>query len=120
MYKSSTDADRMEVVKSWFPWMIDTVSRVTYAEAKTKLRDEVRNEVRDEVRNEVRDEVRDEERAQTRQAIIQLLQTRFGNVPQSIEADLEKINNSAKLSRLIVVAGTATSLDDVAGAIRKA
>ena len=87
----------MEVVKSWFPWMIDTVSRVTYAEAKTKLRDEVRNEVRDE------------ERAQTRQAIIQLLQTRFGNVPQSIEA-----------SRLIVVAGTATSLDDVAGAIRKA
>ncbi len=108
MYKSSTDADRMEVVKSWFPWMIDTVSRVTYAEAKTKLRDEVRNEVRDE------------ERAQTRQAIIQLLQTRFGNVPQSIEADLEKINNSAKLSRLIVVAGTATSLDDVAGAIRKA
>ena len=104
MYKSSTDADRMEVVKSWFPWMIDTVSRVTYAEAKTKLRDEVR----------------DEERAQTRQAIIQLLQTRFGNVPQSIEADLEKINNSAKLSRLIVVAGTATSLDDVAGAIRKA
>ena len=112
IYKSSTDADRMEVVKSWFPWMIDTVSRVTYAEAKTKLRDEVRNEVRDEVR--------DEERAQTRQAIIQLLQTRFGNVPQSIEADLEKINNSAKLSRLIVVAGTATSLDDVAGAIRKA
>ena len=108
MYKSSTDADRMEVVKSWFPWMIDTVSRVTYAEAETKLRDEVRNEVRDE------------ERAQTRQAIIQLLQTRFGNVPQSIEADLEKINNSAKLSRLIVVAGTATSLDDVAGAIRKA
>ena len=108
MHKSSTDADRMEVVKSWFPWMIDTVSRVTYAEAKTKLRDEVRNEVRDE------------ERAQTRQAIIQLLQTRFGNVPQSIEADLEKINNSAKLSRLIVVAGTATSLDDVAGAIRKA
>ena len=104
IYKSSTDADRMEVVKSWFPWMIDTVSRVTYAEAKTKLRDEVR----------------DEERAQTRQAIIQLLQTRFGNVPQSIEADLEKINNSAKLSRLIVVAGTATSLDDVAGAIRKA
>ena len=108
MYKSSTDADRMEVVKSWFPWMIDTVSRVTYAEAKTKLRDEVRNEVRDE------------ERAQTRQAIIQLLQTRFGNVPQSIEADLEKINDSARLSRLIVVAGTATSLDDVAGAIRKA
>ena len=104
MYKSSTDADRMEVVKSWFPWMIDTVSRVTYAEAKTKLRDEVR----------------DEERAQTRQAIIQLLQTRFGNVPQSIEADLEKINDSARLSRLIVVAGTATSLDDVAGAIRKA
>ena len=108
MHKSSTDADRMEVVKSWFPWMIDTVSRVTYAEAKTKLRDEVRNEVRDE------------ERAQTRQAIIQLLQTRFGNVPQSIEADLEKINDSARLSRLIVVAGTATSLDDVAGAIRKA
>ena len=104
MHKSSTDADRMEVVKSWFPWMIDTVSRVTYAEAKTKLRDEVR----------------DEERAQTRQAIIQLLQTRFGNVPQSIEADLEKINDSARLSRLIVVAGTATSLDDVAGAIRKA
>ena len=112
MNASITDADRMEVVKSWFPWMIDTVSRVTYAEAKTKLRDEVRNEVRDEVR--------DEERAQTRQAIIQLLQTRFGNVSQSIEADLEKINNSAKLSRLIVVAGTATSLDDVAGAIRKA
>ena len=104
MHKSSTDADRMEVVKSWFPWMIDTVSRVTYAEAKTKLRDEVR----------------DEERAQTRQALIQLLQTRFGNVPQSIEADLEKINDSARLSRLIVVAGTATSLDDVAGAIRKA
>ena len=98
----------MEVVKSWFPWMLDTVSRVTYAEAKTKLRDEVR------------DEVRDEERAQTRQAIIQLLQTRFGNVPQSIEADLEKINDSARLSRLIVVAGKATSLDDVAGAIRKA
>ena len=70
--------------------------------------------------DEVRDEVRDEERAQTRQAIIQLLQTRFGNVPQSIEADLEKINDSARLSRLIVVAGTATSLDDVAGAIRKA
>ena len=108
MNASITDTDRMEVVKSWFPWMIDTVSRVTYAEAKTKLRDEVRNEVRDE------------ERAQTRQAIVQLLQTRFGNVPQSIEADLEKINDSAKLSRLIVVAGTATSLDDVAGAIRKA
>ena len=108
MNASITDADRMEVVKSWFPWMIDTVSRVTYAEAKTKLRDELR------------DEVRDEERAQTWQAIIQLLQTRFGNVPQSIEADLEKINDSARLSRLIVVAGTATSLDDVAGAIRKA
>ena len=104
MYKSSTDADRMEVIQSWFPWMIDTVSRVTYAEAKTK----------------VEAEVRAEGRAQTRQTIVQLLQARFGDIPQSIETELEKIDDSAKLSNLIVVAGTATSLDDVAGAIRKA
>ena len=104
MYKSSTDADRMEVVKSWFPWMLDTVSRVTYAEAKTKVAAEVRNEGR----------------TQARRTIVQLLQARFGDIPQSIEADLEKIDDSANLSRLTIVAGTATSIDDVAGAIRKA
>ena len=112
MNASITDADRMEVVKSWFPWMIDTVSRVTYAEAKTK--------VAAEVRNEGRAEGRAEGRTQARRTIVQLLQARFGDIPQSIEADLEKIDDSAKLSRLTIVAGTATSLDDVAGAIRKA
>ncbi len=112
MNASITDADRMEVVKSWFPWMIDTVSRVTYAEAKTK--------VAAEVRNEGRAEGRAEERTQARRTIVQLLQARFGDIPQSIEADLEKIDDSAKLSRLTIVAGTAPSLDDVTSAIRMA
>ena len=112
MNASITDADRMEVVKSWFPWMIDTVSRVTYAEAKTK--------VAAEVRNEGRAEGRAEGRTQARRTIVQLLQARFGDIPQSIEADLEKIDDSAKLSRLTIVAGTAPSLDDVTSAIRMA
>ena len=112
MNASITDADRMEVIQSWFPWMIDTVSRVTYAEAKTKIAAEIRDEERAEGRAE--------ERAQTRQAIVQLLQARFGEVPRSIEADLEKIDDSANLSRLIVAAGTAPSLDDVTSAIRMA
>ena len=112
MYKSSTDADRMEVIQSWFPWMIDTVSRVTYAEAKTK--------VAAEVRNEGRAEGRAEGRTQARRTIVQLLQARFGDIPQSIEAELEKIDDSAKLSSQTIVAGTATSLEDVASAIGKA
>ena len=100
MNASITDADRMEVIQSWFPWMIDTVSRVGHAKAM--------------------EEGRAEERAQTRQTIVQLLQARFGDIPQSIETELEKIDDSAKLSSLTIVAGTATSLEDVASAIGKA
>ena len=100
MNASITDADRMEVIQSWFPWMIDTVSRVGHAKAM--------------------EEGRAEERAQTRQTIVQLLQARFGDIPQSIETELEKIDDSAKLSRLTIVAGTAPSLDDVTSAIRMA
>ena len=105
MNASITDADRMEVIKSWFPWMIDTVSRVTYAEAKTKVAAKAKAEGWVEAQ---------------RTTIIQLLHARFGDVPQSIEADLEKIDDSAKLSRLTIVAGTAPSLDDVTSAIRMA
>ena len=105
MNASITDADRMEVIKSWFPWMIDTVSRVTYAEAKTKVAAKAKAEGWVEAQ---------------RTTIIQLLHARFGDVPQSIEANLEKIDDSAKLSRLTIVAGTAPSLDDVTSAIRMA
>ena len=100
MNASITDADRMAVIQSWFPWMIDTVSRVGHAKAM--------------------EEGRAEERAQTRQTIVQLLQARFGDIPQSIETELEKIDDSAKLSSLTIVAGTATSLEDVTSAIRMA
>ena len=88
---SNFDAERMEVLKSWFPFLYED----GLTEGKT------------------------EARAQTQQGIIQLLQARFGELPQDIESNLKKMEDDSRLSKLIVVAGMATSLEDVAKAIKQ-
>lgn len=88
---SNFDAERMEVLKSWFPFLYED----GLTEGKT------------------------EARAQTQQGIIQLLQARFGELPQDIESNLKKMEDDSRFSKLIVVAGMATSLEDVAKAIKQ-
>ena len=84
---SNFDAERMEMLKSWFPFL--------YEDGKT------------------------EARTQTQQGIIELLQARFGELPQDIKSNLKKMDDDSRISKLIVVAGMATSLEDVAKAIKQ-
>ena len=96
MNANTLNIDRVALTKSWFPWL--------YEDAVHKGRDEAKASA-----------------IQTqRTTIVQLLQARFGDVPQSILSDLQKISDSAMLARLTVAAGTAPTLDNVASAIRKA
>lgn len=53
-----------------------------------------------------------------RTTIAQLLHARFGELPQGLESDLEKIADSASLAELAVTAGTASTLDDATNAIQ--
>lgn len=52
-------------------------------------------------------------------ALVQILQNRFGGIPKEIENNLEKTYDSKVLSRLIAIAISATSLEDVMKAIEK-
>ena len=92
--------DRAALLKSWFPRL--------YEDAMQKGLDKGQ------------DEGREEERAAARQAIVQLLQARFGDIPQSIVSDLERVCDSAELVRLAAIASTATSPEEVVQAIRLA
>ena len=51
--------------------------------------------------------------------LVQILQNRFGGIPKEIENNLEKTYDSKVLSRLIAIAISATSLEDVMKAIEK-
>ena len=53
-----------------------------------------------------------------RSTIVRLLHARFGELPQSLESDLEKIADSARLAELTVTAGMARTLDDAIDAIQ--
>lgn len=52
-------------------------------------------------------------------ALVQILQNRFGGIPKEIENNLEKTYDSKVLARLIAIAISATSLEDVMKAIEK-
>ena len=100
----------MDIVISFFPKLYKDIMAMAGEKEKEQL-EQQRNKLL-----EIKDKI--QTMLMYRSSLVQILQGKYGDIPQDIEVELERIEDIDKIWKLIFVASTSTSLEDFAKAIK--
>ena len=102
--------NKMDIVISFFPKLYKDIMAMAGEKEKEQL-EQQRNKLL-----EIKDKI--QTMLMYRSSLVQILQGKYGDIPQDIEVELERIEDIDKIWKLIFVASTSTSLEDFAKAIK--